>query len=64
MEGVRALVHGYEPVSEVERIANRWNIDTGAGIVELNRLTVHDANSGEIRCRAFDVDEGTPSCGH
>ena len=49
VEGIRALVHGHEPVSEVERIANRWNIDTGAGIAKLNRLTVLEANSGEIR---------------
>ena len=28
--GLRALVHGHFVVDAVERVANRWNIDTGA----------------------------------
>ena len=30
VEGLRALVHGHFVVDEVERLANRWNIGTGA----------------------------------
>ena len=53
MEGLRALVHGHEPVRDVECTANRWNIDTGAGIPRLNCLTVLEVN----RAGTFDVDE-------
>ena len=57
VEGLRALVHGHEPVRDVECTANRWNIDTGAGIRSLNRLTVLEVNGAEIQSRTFDVDE-------
>ena len=57
VDGLRALVHGHEPVKEIERTANRWNIDTGAGIPRLNRLTLLEVNQAEIRSRTFDVDE-------
>ena len=63
VEGVRALVHGHRPVVEVERIANRWNIDTGAGIPQLNRLSILELNAPELRTWTFDVDEGCGS-GH
>ena len=56
VEGVRALVHGHRPVVEVERTENRWNIDTGAGIPELNRLSVLELGP-ELRSWTFDVDE-------
>ena len=58
VEGVRALVHGHHPVEEVECTANRWNIDTGAGIRRLNRLSVLELNAREFRSWTFDVDEG------
>lgn len=50
-------VHGHEPVKEIERTANRLNIDTGAGIPRLNRLTLLEVNQAEIRSHTFDVDE-------
>ena len=40
VQGLRALVHGHEPVEEVERTANRWDIDTGAGIRRFNRVSL------------------------
>ena len=58
VQGVRALVHGHEPVEAVERTANRWNLDTGAGIRRLNRLSLLEANSPELRSWTFHVDEG------
>ena len=57
VEGLRALVHGHHPVREVEYTSNRWNIDTGAGISHLNRLTVLEVNRAEFRSWTFDVDE-------
>ena len=57
VEGLRALVHGHAPVRDVECTANRWNIDTGAGILSLNRLTVLEVNGAEFRSCTFDVDE-------
>ena len=58
VEGVRALVHGHEPVEAVKRTANRWNLDTGAGIRRLNRLSLLEANAPKLRSWTFDVDEG------
>ena len=49
VEGVRVLVHGHEPVEQVERVANRWNIHTGAGIASLNRLSLVEVNAAELR---------------
>ena len=57
VEGVRALVHGHQPVEEVECTANRWNVDTGAGIRRLNRLTLIAVTPPELRSWTFDVDE-------
>ena len=62
VEGLRALVHGHEPVRDVECTANRWNIDTGAGIPSLNRLTVLEVNGAEFRCRTLDVDKISETC--
>ena len=58
VEGLRALAHGHEPVEEVERSANRWNLDTGADIRRLNRLSLLEASAPELRSWTFDVDEG------
>ena len=60
VEGVRALVHGHRPLVEVERTGNRWNIDTGAGIPQLNRLSILELGP-ELRSWTFDVDE-TRTC--
>ena len=51
-------MHGHEPVEEVERSANRWNLDTGAGIRRLNRLSLLEASAPELRSWTFDVVGG------
>ena len=53
---MRARVHGHRRVVEVERTANRWNIDTGAGIPQLNRLSILEFEP-ELRSRTADVAE-------
>ena len=57
VEGLRAFVHGHHAVEAVETVHNRWNIDTGAGVMGLNRLTVVEVNAPELRGWTFDVDE-------
>ena len=57
VEGLRALVHGHEPVEQVEQVANRWNLDTGAGIARLNRLSFLEVNAAELRTWTFDAEE-------
>lgn len=57
VEGLRALVHGHFVVDEVEQIGNRWNIDTGAGEPDRNRLTLVHVNSCALQWWTFDVDE-------
>ena len=57
--GLRALVHGHKSVEHVECVANRWNIDTGAGIPHLNRLSLVEVNTPEFRTRTFDIDESS-----
>ena len=57
VEGLRALVHGHWPVWEVETTLNRWNIDTGAGLEHLNRLSLLEVNGSALRSWTFDVDE-------
>ena len=56
VEGLRALVHGHEPVVEPQQTANRWNIDTGAGLPN-GRLTLAETNAPETKCWIFDIDE-------
>ena len=56
--GLRALVHGHFVVDEVQRVGNRWNIDTGATFVGRNRLTLLHVNAPRIRPWTFDVEEG------
>ena len=57
--GLRALVLGHQPVQRVECVANRWNIDTGAGIPHLNRLSLVEVNTSEFRARTFEIDESS-----
>ena len=59
VSGVRALVHGHASRKGVGRSANRWNIDTGAGISRLNRLTLLHVNGRTIRPSRFPVDESS-----
>ena len=57
--GLRPLVHGHFVVDEVERIADRWNIDTGATFAGRDRLTLLHVNARRIRSWTFDVDESS-----
>ena len=57
VEGVRALVHGHWSVAEVESTLNRWNIDTGAGLKVLNRLSLLEVNGPQLRSWTFEVDD-------
>ena len=57
VEGLRALVHGHWSVQEVETTLNRWNIDIGAGLEALNRLSLLEVNVEVFRSWTFDVDE-------
>ena len=50
-------MHGHEPVEHIECTANRWNIDTGAGIPRLNRLSLVEVNAPQVRTWTFPVDE-------
>ena len=54
--GLRALVHGHFVVDEVERLANRWNIDTGATFAGRDRLMLLHINARRIRPWTFEVD--------
>ena len=60
VQGLRALIVGHRPVKNVERSANRWNIDTGAAIAGLNRLSVLALHLEQFEGWTFDVDE-TPT---
>ena len=53
VEGLRALVHGHEAVEAVD-------IDTGAGIASLNRLSLVEVNDARLRAWTFGVDESGP----
>ena len=55
--GVRSLVHGHFPVTEVMRVGNRWNIDTGAGIGRGGRLSLLEVNSRDMHNWTFGMDE-------
>lgn len=59
VHGLRALVHGHFVVDDVERIANRWNVDTGASFPGRDRLTLLHVNASRIHPRTFDVDEAS-----
>ena len=50
-------MHGHFVVDEVERLANRWNIDTGTTFPVRDRLTLLHVNARRIRPWTFDVDE-------
>ena len=57
VEGLRALMHGHEPVERITCTANRWNIDTGAGITRLDRLSFVEVNAPMVCAWTFVVDE-------
>ena len=57
VEGLRALVSGHFVVETVQITANRWNLDTGAGFANRNRLSLLAINARELTPDTFDVDE-------
>ena len=57
--GFQALVHGPFVVDEVERVGNRWNIDTGATFPGRDRLTLLHVNARRIRPWTFEVGPGS-----
>ena len=57
VKGLRAMVHGHWPVEEVAPALNRWNVDTGAGLAAMNRLSLLEVNAPERRAWTFYVDE-------
>ena len=40
-------------------MGNRWNVDTGAGIASMNRLTLARIDADPIELHTFDVEEGS-----
>ena len=56
-QGQRALVPGHFVVEEVEATANRWNLDTGAGFENRNRLSLLEINAGELKPLTLEVRE-------
>ena len=54
---LRALLHGHEPVEALECSANRWNLDTGAGVGRFNRLSLLEVNLPAFCSWTFDVRE-------
>ena len=57
VEGLRALISGHFVVKAVQITANRWNLDTGAGFANRNRLSLLAINARELTPDTFDVDE-------
>ena len=55
ISGIDRVIAGHQPVSEPECIGNRWNIDTGAGISHLDRLTLAQIEVDPLRIEVFDV---------
>ena len=56
VDGVRAVVHGHSAAPALVRMANRVNLDTGAGIRRPGRLTLMELD-GALRHWSFDVEE-------
>ena len=56
--GLRALVSSHFVVDRVEVAANRWNLDTGAGFADENRLSLLQVSAQELEPITFDVREG------
>ncbi len=57
VQGLRALVSGHFVVEEVEVAVNRWNLDTGAGFDDRNRLSLLEVNARKLQALTFDVKE-------
>lgn len=57
VSGLRALISGHFVVDSVEVTANRWNLDTGAGFADKNRLSLLEVSAHELEPVTFDVRE-------
>ena len=55
--GVDRVIAGHDPSRRVERRANTWSIDTGAGFPTLNRLTLVRIDVDPPEFETFDVTE-------
>ena len=55
VEGLYALVSGHRVVDAVQRLGNRWNIDTGAGCG--GQLSLLQVDGGRFRTFTFDLAE-------
>ncbi|MDD9981575.1 MAG: metallophosphoesterase [Gammaproteobacteria bacterium] len=55
ISGIDCVIAGHQPVSEPECTGNRWNIDTGAGMSHLGRLTLARIDVDPLWRRTFDV---------
>lgn len=58
VSGLRALVSGHFVVDDVVVTANRWNLDTGAGFEDRNRLSLLEISARELAPTTFDVRDG------
>ena len=57
VQGLRALVSGHFVVEEVEVTANRWNLDTGAGFANRNRLSLLEITARQLVSLTLEVRE-------
>ena len=55
ISGIDRVISGHQPVSEPEVTGNQWNIDTGSGILHLDRLTLARIDVDPLRIEIFDV---------
>ena len=62
VDGLRALGSGHFVVEAVEAAANRWNLDTGAGFADRNRLSLLEINARELQPLTFEVRETPKVC--
>ena len=57
VEGLPTLVSRHFLVEEVEVTANRWNLDTGAGFENQNRLSLLEINARRLEPLTLEVWE-------
>ena len=55
VEGIDRVFAGHNPHKQVERRANTWSIDTGAGFPAMNRLTLARIDLDPPEFETFEV---------